>query len=179
MHWGAGGWEVSSLNAKSMRMEARSGNCTRSSLAAMRLRRCFSRRRFRAPSGPTVVNFMRVRRAGQGWDQPTPAGTTDVSTTTVSAAATTTAATAAGLVLGFVDFQRATAEVLAVQRLHRLLGVGARHFDEAEAARLARVTVVNQRDFVHVTVGREQGAHRVFGGTEGKISNVKFGQENT
>ena len=33
------------------------GNCTRSSFAAMRLRRCFSRRRLRAPSGPTVVNF--------------------------------------------------------------------------------------------------------------------------
>ena len=41
------------------------GNCTRSSFAAMRLRRCFSRRRLRAPSGPTVVNFMCVasRRA--------------------------------------------------------------------------------------------------------------------
>jgi hypothetical protein len=25
----------------------------------------------------------------------------------------------------------------------------------------------------------EQGAHRVFGGGKGKISNVKFGQENT
>ena len=49
---------VSSLNPKSMRIDANSGNCTRNSLAARRLRRCFSRSRFRAPSGPTVVNFM-------------------------------------------------------------------------------------------------------------------------
>jgi hypothetical protein len=108
--------------------------------------------------------------------EPTRASTTEVLATTVSAA-TTTAATAAGLVLGFIDLQRATAEVLAVQGLHGLLGVRARHFDEAEAARLARVTVIDERDFFHVAVGREQGAHRIFGSAEGKISNVKFGQE--
>ena len=104
--------------------------------------------------------------------------TTDVLPTTV-AAATTTAATAAGFVLGFIDLERATAKVLAVQRLHRLLRIGAGHFNEAEATGLARVAVIDQRDFVHVAVGREKGTHRIFGGAEGKVSNVKFGQENT
>jgi hypothetical protein len=28
-------------------------------------------------------------------------------------------------------------------------------------------------------MGGEQGAHRIVGGGEGKISNVKLGQENT
>ena len=105
--------------------------------------------------------------------------TTDVLTTTVAAAATTTAATAAGFVLRFIDLERATAEVLAVQGLHGALRIGARHFHEAEAARLARVAVVHQRDLFDRAVGSEQGAHRIVGGAEGKISNVKFGQENT
>jgi hypothetical protein len=70
-------------------------------------------------------------------------GVPGVLTTTVTAAAT---ATAAGLVLGFVDLERATAEVLAVQRLHGLLGIGRRHFDEAETARTARLAIVHQRD---------------------------------
>jgi len=74
--------------------------------------------------------------------------TTDVLPTTVAAAATTTAATAAGFVLRFIDLERATAKVLAIQRLHRLLRVSARHFHEAEAARLARVAVIDQGDFV-------------------------------
>jgi hypothetical protein len=106
--------------------------------------------------------------------------TTDVLPTTVAAATTTaTAATAAGFDLRFIDLERATAKVLAVQRLHRFLRIGAGHFNETEATGLARVAVVDQRDFVHVAVGREKGAHRIFGGTEGKVSNVKFGQENT
>jgi hypothetical protein len=107
--------------------------------------------------------------------------TTDVLPTTVAAAATatTTTATAAGFVLRFVDLERATAKVLAVERLHRFLGVSARHFHEAEATGLARVAVVDEGDFVHVAVGREQRAHGVFSGAKGEVSNVKFGQENT
>jgi hypothetical protein len=106
--------------------------------------------------------------------------TSDVLSTTVAAAtATTTAATAAGFVLRFIDLERATAKVLAVQRLHGTLSVGARHFNETEAARLARITIIHQGDLFDRAVGSEQGAHRIVGRGEGKISNVKFGQENT
>src|SRR5688572_28766444 len=115
MDCGAGGCRDSSLNAKSMRIDASCGNCTRSSLAAMRLRRCFSRRILRAPSGPTVVNFIfgcvASTRVGT-W--PTRAIADEVLTTTVAVAAATTA-TAAGFVLRFVYLERATAEVLAVE----------------------------------------------------------------
>jgi len=91
---------------------------------------------------------------------------------TTVAAATTTAATAAGFVLGFIDLERATAKVLAVQRLHGLLGIGVRHFDEAEAARLAGIAIIDECNFLDGAVLGEQRAHGIFGGREGKISNV-------
>jgi hypothetical protein len=96
-------------------------------------------------------------------------------TTTVSAA--TAAATAAGFVLRFIDLQRATAEVLAVEGLHGALRIGARHFHEAEAARLARVAIVHEGDFFNRSVRGEQGADRFVGRAEREISNIKFGQE--
>src|SRR5688572_17124119 len=154
MDCGAGGWETSSSNLRSTRMVENCGYCTRSSFAARRFRRCFSRITLRAPSGPTVVSFM------------VSAGS---STTAVAAAAATCAA---GLVLRFVHLQRATAEVLAVERLHRALRVGARHFHEAEAARLPRVAIVHESDLFDGAVGGEQLTHAVFGGAEGQISNV-------
>src|SRR5688572_21488278 len=106
-------------------MVANCGYCTRNSFAASRFRRCFSRSMLRAPSGPTEVSFMIVG---------------DLSTAPVAAATTTTTA---GFVLRFVDLQRAAAEILAIERLHRFLRVGVRHFHEAEAARLTGVTIVD------------------------------------
>src|SRR5262245_32115378 len=157
MDCGAGGCEASSSNTRSTRMVVNCGNCTRNSFAARRLRRCFSRRRLRAPSGPTDFDFM----IGAS------------STASVAAAAT-----AARLVLRFIHLQRAAAEVLAVQRLHRALRVRARHFHEAEAARPTGFAIVDERDFFHGAVCGEQFAHAVFRGAEGQISNVEFGQEN-
>jgi 2-methylaconitate cis-trans-isomerase PrpF len=102
---------------------------------------------------------------------------TAATATAAAAVATTTAATAAGFVLRFIDFQRATAEVLAVEGLHGALRIGARHFHEAEAARLARVAIVHERDLFDGAVSGEQGTHGIFRGAEGEISNIEFGQE--
>ena len=79
--------------------------------------------------------------------------------------------------LRFIDAQWATSEVLAVQRLNGARGIRIRHFDEAEATRLARVPIVHERKRLDRSVRREQGAHRVLGGGEGEISNIKFGHE--
>src|SRR6185436_3453252 len=95
-------------------------------------------------------------------------------TTPVAAAAATTA----GFVLRLIHFQRAAAKVLAIERLHRLLRVSARHLHEPEAARLARVAIVDKGDLFNGAVSGEERAHAVFRGTERQISNVKFGQGN-
>jgi hypothetical protein len=76
--------------------------------------------------------------------------------------------------LRFIDFQRTTAEVLAIERLHGAGGIGIRHFDEAEAARATGFAIVHQGHLVDGAVGSKQGAHLIFGGSERQISNVKF-----
>jgi hypothetical protein len=89
----------------------------------------------------------------------------------------TVAATAAGFVLGFVHLQWATAEVLAVERLHGFLRVSARHLHEPEAARLTGVAIIDESDFFNGAVGGEQIPHAVFRGAEGQISDIQFGQK--
>ena len=59
-----------------------------------------------------------------------------------AATVATVAAAEAGALAGFVDSQRAAAEVLAVQSLDCLVGVGVSHFDEAEAPRAASIAVL-------------------------------------
>lgn len=87
-----------------------------------------------------------------------------------AALAATTAATLA--LLGLADFQRTAVEVLAVERLGGAGGIGARHFHETEATRAAGIAVVDQSDLFNGSMGCEEGANRIFGGREGKISNV-------
>src|SRR5690349_1222627 len=94
----------------------------------------------------------------------------------VVAAATTT--TAARLVLRFIHLQRTTAEVAAVQRLHRLLRVGVRHFDESESTRLTGVAIVDQGNLLDAAVLGKQCTDGVFGGGEGQISNIEFHDES-
>src|SRR5689334_14499768 len=96
-----------------------------------------------------------------------------------AAAASTEVATrgAALALLGFIDLQRTTAEILAIERLHGAGGIGIRHFDEAEAARAAGFAIVHQGHLVDGAVGGEEGAHLIFGGSERQISNVKFHPE--
>jgi hypothetical protein len=103
------------------------------------------------------------------------------SVTAAAATTTTEVATrgAAIALLGLVDLQRATAEVLAIESLHGALCIGARHFDEAEATRASGFAIVHQRHLVDGAVGGEVGAHLVFGGVKRQISNVKFRHKTT
>jgi len=96
--------------------------------------------------------------------EPTPAATT---TEIATRGATIT-------LLRFIDLQRTTAEVLAIERLHGAGGIGVRHFDETKTAWAAGLAIVNKGDLVDGAVGGKEGAHLVFGGGERKISNVKF-----
>src|ERR1041384_5123154 len=66
-----------------------------------------------------------------------------------SVARTATAAAAAGLVLRFIDLERAAIHFFAVQRLHGASGIGVVHFNEAETTGTARVTIVDQRNLLH------------------------------
>ena len=60
--------------------------------------------------------------------------------------ATLATAAVARLVLRLVDLQGAAAHVLAIETLNRARRIRARHLDEAEAARLARVAIRDQGD---------------------------------
>jgi hypothetical protein len=79
------------------------------------------------------------------------ATTTAATATAASTVATTTAATTASttaalrLWLGFVDYEIATAKILAVESVDGLLGVFVRgNFNETKTARLAGETVANE-----------------------------------
>ena len=101
-----------------------------------------------------------------------PAATTTATTEVATRGATIT-------LLGFVDLQRTTAEVLAIERLHGAGGIGIRHFDETKTAWAAGLAIVHQGHLVDGAMGGKEGAHLVFGGGERKISNVKFRHKTT
>src|SRR5688572_3877193 len=92
------------------------------------------------------------------------------SVTTRTAAAAT--ATAAGLVLRFIDLERASAHVLAVEILDGARCILARHFHEAEAARLSRVAILDQGDRLDRAVLREQRADGIFVGGKGQVAHI-------
>jgi hypothetical protein len=96
-----------------------------------------------------------------------------------AAAAEVTARSSTLTLLGFVDLERATAKVLAIERLHGARGIGARHLDETEATRAAGFAIVDQGHLVDGAMGSKKGAHGIFGGSERKISNVKFRHRTT
>ncbi|HET9475054.1 MAG TPA: hypothetical protein VFO82_14240 [Steroidobacteraceae bacterium] len=100
--------------------------------------------------------------------EPTPAATTEIATR----GATIT-------LLRFIDLQRTTAEVLAIERLHGAGGIGIRHLDETKTAGAAGFAIVHQRHLVDGAVGCKEGAHLIFGGGERKITNVKFRHRTT
>ena len=94
-----------------------------------------------------------------------------------TAATTTTEVATRGAtftLLGFIDLQRTTTEVFAIERLHGAGGIGIRHFNEAEATGASGLAIVHERHLFNSAVGCEEGAHLIFGGGERQISNVKF-----
>src|SRR5690349_3730359 len=86
----------------------------------------------------------------------------------------TWSAAAAWLVLSFIDLQRAPVHVVPVQILDCARRLGARHFHEAEAARLTGVAILDQGDRLDRAVLREQGANRLFARGKGQIAHVDF-----
>ncbi len=106
-----------------------------------------------------------------------PAATTAA---TATAAGTTAATAAAALTfLCFIDAQRTTAHVLAIEGLDGALCFGARHFDEAEAARTAGFAIVDERHGLDGTVFFEQRTHILFCRGERQIANVDFRHKRT
>src|SRR5919107_1616013 len=95
-----------------------------------------------------------------------------------SAAAPEAAATAAAAILAgprLVDRQVAAAELLAVElRDGRLALFARRHLDEAEAARAARVAILDDRGRLDVAGLREQVAEVFARSLERKVADVKF-----
>ena len=91
---------------------------------------------------------------------------------TTHSIARATAAACARLVLSLVDLEGTTAEVHAVERLHRTRRIGTGHFDEPEAARLARIAIGDEGNLLDRAVRREQIANCIFGSREGKIADV-------
>src|SRR6516165_6167565 len=75
--------------------------------------------------------------------------TTEAST---AAAAATTTSSAAALVVRFVHAQAAAAEVFSLERSDRCGGARIVHFNETEATRPTRLTIVDQRHRSHRAV---------------------------
>src|ERR1700689_1387904 len=63
------------------------------------------------------------------------------------------ASTATTLRTGFIDIERASIQIGAVESCDRLVRLGAiRHFDERKAARTARIPISHHADPFHVSV---------------------------
>jgi hypothetical protein len=93
------------------------------------------------------------------------AAATRASATTATAAAGASAATATAATLraGFVDIERASVQIGAVESCDRLVRLGAiRHFDECKAARTARIPIGHHADAFHIPVRLEKRAHGRF-----------------
>ena len=126
---------------------------------------------------PWLGRAARIRRKKLPARFPTLARTT----TTTAAAATPAAArgtaesTAAAAALrlrpGFVDIQRPTVQIIAIQGFNRPIGLrGIGHFDEREAPGATGLTVSHQIYTIHVAVGLKQRTDGTFGGPEIQIT---------
>jgi hypothetical protein len=73
---------------------------------------------------------------------------------------------------GFVDVQRSTIELPAVQLSDRAIRIriGA-HLDKSKTSCLAGIAIRNNTDTLDGSVCLEQRAYRIFGGTEAEVSN--------
>ena len=92
--------------------------------------------------------------------------------------ATTAAATAATAatrtVLGFVDTQRTTAHVGAIQCLNGTSSVLLRHFNKTEPALAASLAINRKGDRFDRAVLGKQGTNRIFIGGKGQIAHINF-----
>ena len=78
-------------------------------------------------------------------------------------------------VLRLVDFQRAAAEVRAIQRLHGARCFITRHFDESEPPWLTGGPVHHDGNRLDGAVSRKRGTHGFFGRRKRQIANIEFG----
>ena len=98
--------------------------------------------------------------------------------THAAAEAATTAATTttgAGLVLGFIDAQGATAHVLAVDGLDGARGIGLAHLHEAEATGAAGFAIIGKGNRLNGAVGCEQRADLIFGRSKRQVADINLG----
>jgi hypothetical protein len=103
------------------------------------------------------------------------ATTAATTATAKSTAAATTAATAASrLVLRFIDAQWATAHVLTVQVLDGTGSIGTGHFDKAETAWTASITIIDQGNRFDSSVRFEQRTNSGFIGSKGQVAHVNL-----
>src|SRR5262249_5105334 len=94
-------------------------------------------------------------------------------------AAAIAAAIATALALhGLVDPQRASAELRAVERAHRLLRAVRVHLHEREAARAAGLAIRDHLHRRHRAVAAEQVPQVGLGGGEGDVSDVELLVQN-
>lgn len=95
------------------------------------------------------------------------------------AAATTTTRGTRFLFLGHVDAKRTTAILDAIQRLDGRFGLGLLHFNEAEPAGPTGVTIGNQLDGCHGTVGLKHFPNFIFRGAEREVADInRLGHEH-
>src|SRR3990172_2445198 len=139
-------------------------------------RRGLRRRRRRELVGPRVARTPETEASGvRGCAQTRTKVDLPAPAAPAAAAASPPAAATVTLGPGFVDVQRATAELGAVDAADsRLGGRGVRHLDEGEAARAAGVAVGDDADAIHLAVSRKDVAELLLGDVERTITNVNL-----
>jgi hypothetical protein len=109
--------------------------------------------------------------------------TTAATTATAEAAATTTTAatTTAGALtfLRFINTQRTTAHVLAIQRLDGASSIGIGHFNETEATGTSRFAVIDESNRSYGAVRFEHLTHFTFIRGKRQIANIDLRHTNT
>jgi hypothetical protein len=89
-----------------------------------------------------------------------------------AAAATSTTSATLDLGSGFVDVERASPNLSAVECRDGFIALfGVAHFHKAEAARAAGVAVRHDADAVHLPMGFEKFAQFIFPGIEVEVAN--------
>jgi hypothetical protein len=104
------------------------------------------------------------------------ATTTAATTPTTATATTTTAAAAAAsrAILGDVNAERTTLEILTIEIVEGLLRtLLRRHLDEAEAARAARHPIQHQGNLANLAARGKPLLDEIFGGVKREVTNVQ------
>jgi hypothetical protein len=73
---------------------------------------------------------------------------------------------------GFIDSQRTTVHLKAIERTNRCIGSSVTHFDKAETAEFAGFPICDHGNGIHLTILRKQISNLLFGRPERQVPYI-------